>query len=89
MPDHTLRWWRVGGVGKRGQQIGWSLGYILENGEPGNKIALRFDDGQIELFGPHDLFPELSRWDNELGNLDTPSIVFPGSQLALEEVVCQ
>lgn len=45
----TQDWWRVGDVGHR---IGFSLGY---NGF--NEVRLRFEDGTVAAFTPHQLFP--------------------------------
>lgn len=51
--------WRVAGFGRRGRQIGMSVGVIALRHAAGYEVVLQFPDGKLDSFNPHDLFPVL------------------------------
>lgn len=49
--------WIVGGMGRRGGQIGVAIGSLALKHAGGYEIVLRFPDGKIDSFSPMALFP--------------------------------
>lgn len=48
-PEGMQDWWRVGGLDDR---VGFSLGYNAYD-----EVLLRFEDGSVDAFSPHQIFP--------------------------------
>lgn len=50
--------WRVSGIGgRRSGEVGQEVGVIGLRHAPGYEVLLRFEDGDVDSFAPHALFP--------------------------------
>ncbi|WP_415907033.1 hypothetical protein [Oleiharenicola sp. Vm1] len=49
--------WRVGGVGRRANEIGEEVAIVGLKHASSHEVVLRFPDGKLDSFSPIDLFP--------------------------------